>query len=273
MVRDPAEVDRRLQWFEEHLARDLANDLNRLREVSTPRAITLDDLEPSLRERYMGRNQKWLLCVFAKDCLWDHAPLEHFVQQIRTVDPEATGKPFGTLEGLRSLKEGFQWAGLYALLAIVLVFLADFRNVRHVLWALAPLAMGVIICLGLMGLCGLALNPANMIAFPLILGVGAVYGVHVVHDYLVRPAARRYTLSYVIGRAILVMALTNTISFGTLMLATHRGLAGLGFLLALGVTCCMLTALVFLPALLRLLSTRPEAAPPARASEPLRLAG
>src|SRR5207244_1699966 len=85
---------------------------------TAPAAITLADLPPSLATRYVGRSGKWLLRVFAKDCLWDHEPLEQFVRQASTVDPEATGKPFGTLEGLKELKNGFEWAGLYALAAI-----------------------------------------------------------------------------------------------------------------------------------------------------------
>jgi hopanoid biosynthesis associated RND transporter like protein HpnN len=248
----------RLRGFEQRMTGDLAEDLHRLRDVSNPAAITLADLPAGLRTRYVGETGKWLLRVFAKDCLWDHEPLQQFVDRIRTVDPDATGKPFATLEGLRSLKDGFQSAGLYALAAIVLVFFADFRNFRHTLLAFAPLAMGVAISLGIMGLCGLTLNPATIIAFPLILGVGAVYGVHVVHDFLACRTAGHYTLSYLIGRAILVMALANMMSFGTLAISRHRGLAGLGLILALGVGCCMLTALVFLPAVLRLLSRRPE---------------
>lgn len=261
----PEDCAVRLHDFEQRLAGDLLEDLHRLRDVSHPLTIALADLPESLRTRYVGKSGAWLLRVFAKECLWDHGPLKHFVEKIQAVDPEATGKPFATLEGLRALKEGFQWAGLYALAAIVFVFMLDFRNLRHTLWALAPLAMGVTISLGIMGLCGQTLNPATIIAFPLILGVGAVYGVHVVHDYLVRRGKPRYTLSYLIGRAILVMAITNMISFGTLAIARHRGLAGLGFILALGVACCMLTALVFLPALLRLVSLEPK---PARQARP-----
>ena len=56
-----------------------------------------------------------------------------------------------------------------------------------------------------------------------------------------------------IGRGILVAGLTTILGFGTLMISTHRGLASLGLVLTLGVTCCMLTALVFLPAVLRLI--------------------
>src|SRR4029077_7024202 len=99
-------------------------------------------------------------------------------------------------------------------------------------------------------LLGYTLNPANLIAFPLILGVGADNGVHVLHDFRSRPRGSRYQLGYCTGRGIMVAALTTILGFGTLMIASHRGLASLGLILTLGVTCCMLTALVFLPALL-----------------------
>ena len=251
----PEIAEDRLQDFEQRLAGDLAEDLHRLRDVSTPLPILVTDLPADLRERYVGRSGKWLLRVFAKDCLWDFEPLEHFTRQIATVDPEATGKPFATVEGLRAMKEGFQRAGLYALLVIVAVLFADFRNLRNTLIALTPLAMGMILSLGIMGLFGVPLNPANMIAFPLILGVGVDNGVHILHDFLLRRAEGRSTISYPIGRGVLVKALTTMIGFGTLMISSERGLASLGFILTLGVGCCMVTALVFLPVVLRRLGT------------------
>ncbi|HLJ94988.1 MAG TPA: MMPL family transporter, partial [Gemmataceae bacterium] len=134
-------VEERLQSFEQRLAGDLAEDLHRLRDVSTPLPIQVADLPPEFRERYIGQSGKWLLRVFAKDCLWDFEPLEHFTRQIATVDPEATGKPFSTVEGLRAMKDGFQRAGLYALLVIVAVLFADFRNLRNTLIAMTPLAL------------------------------------------------------------------------------------------------------------------------------------
>ncbi len=250
---DPKLALVRLSGFELHLKGDLAEDLHRLRDVATPAPIALDDLPPALRERYVGKSGKWLLCIFARDCLWDFGPLEHFTRQVQTVDPDATGKPFGTVEGLKSLKNGFQWAGLYALGVIVLVLLVDFRNLRYALVAVAPLVVGLLLSLGVLGLCGLPLNPANMIALPLILGVGVDNGVHVLHDYLLRRREGQATISRAIGRGVLVKALTTMIGFGALMLSSHRGLFGLGFILTLGVGCCMLTALVLLPAVLHLL--------------------
>jgi hypothetical protein len=103
-----------------------------------------------------------------------------------------------------------------------------------------------------------------MIAFPLILGVGVDNGVHILHDYLLRRRENHATISHAIGRGVLVKALTSMIGFGTLMIASERGLVGLGLMLTLGVGCSMLTALVFLPAVLHLWvpRRRPPAAPP-----------
>jgi hopanoid biosynthesis associated RND transporter like protein HpnN len=246
-------AEERLQFFDEHLAGDLADDLHRLRDVTTPQPITVADLPQGLRERYVGKSGTWLLRVFAKNCLWDFEPLEDFTKEIKKVDPEATGKPFGTVEGLKAMKNGLEHAGLYALLVIIAVLFLDFRSLRHTLIALMPLAMAVIATLGVMGLFGVPLNPANMIAFPLILGVGVDNGVHVLHDHLLRRGEKRSTISYAIGRGVLVKALTTMIGFGTLMISTERGLVGLGFILTLGVGGSMLTALIFLPAMLSLL--------------------
>jgi uncharacterized protein len=249
-------ISRLLQIFDERLAGDLAEDLHRLRDVCTPAPIVVADLPPELRDRYIGKTGKWLVSAFAKDCLWDFKPLEHFSEQIQTVDPDATGKPFATVEGLRAMKGGFQWAGVYALLAIIAVLALDFRNVKNTLIALTPLAMGVVLSLGILGLFHLPLNPANMIAFPLILGVGIDNGVHVLHDYLIRRREGHGTISHPIGRGVLTKALTTMIGFGALMVSTQRGLVGLGFILTLGVGCCMVTSLLFLPAVLRAMTRR-----------------
>jgi hopanoid biosynthesis associated RND transporter like protein HpnN len=256
----PESAARHLQRFDQRLAEDLAENLHRLRDVATAAPITLDDLPPALRERYVGQSGAWLLRVFAQDDLWDFEPLEHFTQKIHEVDPEATGKPFGTVEGLKAMKNGLQRAGLYAFAVIVLVLWLDFRSLRNTLLALTPLVLGVLLSLGVLGLIGLPLNPANMIAFPLILGVGVDNGVHVLHDHLLRRREGRDGVSRAIGRGVLVKALTTMIGFGTLMISTERGLAGLGFILTLGVGCSMLSALLLLPVVLELLTRRRQPA-------------
>jgi hopanoid biosynthesis associated RND transporter like protein HpnN len=269
---DAAAAAARLQCFDECLARDLADDLHKLRDVSTPGPITLADLPPALVERYHGKSGRWLVQVFARqsveESLWDFGPLEAFCKQIQTVDPDATGKPFGTIEGLKSMKNGFQWAGLYAFLAIAGVLLVDFRSLRNMLIALLPLAVGLVLALGVLGLSGLPLNPANIIALPLVLGVGVDNGVHLLHDYLIRRREGLSTVSYPIARGVLVKGLTTMIGFGTLMFSSQRGLAGLGLCLTLGVGCCLLASLVLLPTLLRWMAGQESAAAPPASEEP-----
>lgn len=252
------DAQNRLREFDRRMAGDLIADLHRLRAVSTPRGIALTDLPRPLRERYVGSTGKFLVEAYAKDDLWEMAPLEQFVGQIRSIDPEATGKPFGTLEGLRSMRNGFTKAGLYALVVIVGVLALDFRTIKHTVFALLPLAIGMVWLLGLMVITGHNLNPANMIALPLIVGCGVDNGVHVLHDFRTRQRRRDYALTGATGKGIAVSGLTTVLGFGALMISSHKGLSGLGFVLALGVLMCMTASLVFLPALLRMLDQQRE---------------
>jgi hypothetical protein len=253
----PADVAaERLATFDRRLAADLAADLNRLKAVSHPTPITLADLPAELRERYVGAGGEYLVRAFARESLWDHAALLRFTAAVAAVHPEATGKSFRTLEGLDQMKRGFERAGLYALLAIVAVLLLDLRRFADLLLALSPLAAGALLTLGAMGLFGVPLNPANMIALPLVVGVGVDNGVHILHDYRDRRGRVPYLLGAATGRGVLVAALTTVLGFGTLMTSRHVGMASLGLALTLGVTFCMAAALVGLPALMRVLDER-----------------
>ncbi|QJW95518.1 MMPL family transporter [Frigoriglobus tundricola] len=248
----PDEAAARLKGFDRALAADLAAELHALKAVSRPAPITLDDVPPELRERFVGSGGEYLVRAFAKDNLWDFDALKRFTTAAQGADPGATGKSFRTLEGLRQMKSGFEWAGVYALGAIVLVLALDFRRSTGVLLGLFPLAVGVALTLGFMALCGLALNPANMIALPLIVGVGVDNGVHVLHDYRSRDRRRAYRLGAATGRGVLVAGLTTVLGFGTMLIARHEGMASLGLALTIGVTCCMGAALLLLPAVLNL---------------------
>jgi predicted exporter len=251
-ARETPQAAGRLKEFDRRLVIDLAAQLHGLRSVSRPEPIALADVPPELRERFVGADGTYLVRAFARDSLWDYDALRQFTSAAQTVDPEATGKSFRTLEGLRQMKSGFEWAGVYALGAIVLVLALDFRRAAGVLLGLFPVAAGIVFTLGLMALCGLALNPANMIALPLIVGVGVDNGVHVLHDYRARTRRRAYRLSAATGRGVLVAGLTTVLGFGTMLIARHEGMASLGLALTIGVSCCMVAALLLLPAMLHL---------------------
>ena len=241
-----------LKKFEEAVTGDLIENLHQLKEVSTPEFIEVADIPPPIRNRYLSENNQWLLRVFAKKNLWEYSNLKEFVSSIQKVDARATGKPFTTLEGLKGMKSGFQWAGIYALIAIILVLSWDFRKTILVTLALIPLVMGLCITMGAVWLLGYQLNPANMIAFPILVGVGIDNAVHVIHDFLGRDRSKPYQLKSSTFKGIFVAGLTTVLGFGSLTISSHLGLSSLGLLLALGVSSCMICSVLWLPSLLQL---------------------
>jgi len=125
----------------------------------------------------------------------------------------------------------------------------DFRSLRDTLLAMSPMFVGMLQTLGILGLLGISLNPANMIAILLIMGIGIDDGIHIMHDYR-EQKGKRYRINSSTAGAVLITSLTSIIGFGCLMIASHRGLQSLGRVLVIGMTCCLFTSIVLLPAFL-----------------------
>jgi len=247
-TKGPEECYRALAAFQQRSAGELLSRLHALAAVCDPQAPALDDLPSSLVERFVGSSGKHLLKIYGRGDIWNFEALEKFVHDVRSVDPRATGNPLQAYEASLEMKRSYEQAGISAFVVILFVLWLDFRSIRNSLLAVLPLIVGVVQMLGLMGLVGLDLNPANLIGIPLVLGIAVDYGVHVIHDFLERPGP--YRMSASTANSVLVDALTTILGFGALMVASHRGLESLGRLLTLGVTCCTFTSLVVLPALL-----------------------
>jgi hypothetical protein len=244
----PEDCYRLLAAFQQRSAGDLLSRLHALASVADPEPPRLEDLPPSLVERFVGSSGKHLLKIYGRGDIWRFESLEKFVKDVRSVDPRATGNPLQAYEASLEMKRSYEQAALYALIVILAVLWLDFRSISCAALAALPLAIGMAQTLGLMGLLGIDLNPANLIGIPLILGIAVDYGVHIVHDALERPGP--YRISASTANAVLVDALTTILGFGALMVADHKGLESLGRVLTLGVTACTVTSLVFLPILL-----------------------
>jgi predicted RND superfamily exporter protein len=239
------------------MAGDLLSRLHILRSIANPEPPRLTDLPASLVDRFVGSHGKHLLKIYGKGNIWDTHALERFVRDVRGIDPHVTGNPVQAYEASLEMKSSYQQAAIYSLLVIVGVLMLDFRNFRDVALASLPLLLGVLQTFGLMGLLNIPVNPANLIALPLILGLGVDYGVHIVHEF--REHGGRYRMSPGTAVAVLTDSLTTIVGYGALMIATHQGLQSLGRVLTIGVTMCLFSSLVLLPALLTLVTrNRPE---------------
>jgi len=188
--------------------------------------------------------------------VWGDIELNQFTEEIKSVDPLATGTPFLIQEVTSLMKEGYQRAGWLALIVVIVLVFLDFRRIVPTAIALVPLLMGVVWMVGLMGLLEISFNPANLIAVPLILGIAIDNGVHLVHRFYERKAHQIEDIMKSTVKAVYLNSITTIVCFGTLMFASHRGVASLGLILVLGVLTCLITAITFIPAMLTLISAK-----------------
>lgn len=141
----------------------------------------------------------------------------------------------------------------FAGLAFLMAILVDLYAVGDCLLAMMPPILGMGMTYGLLVICGLPLNPANLIILPLILGIGVDNGVHILHDFHSKPNETYRTSASTIN-AIMLTSVTTMVGFGSMMVSAHRGLYSLGAVLTIGVGACLFVSLVTLPALLALMS-------------------
>ena len=121
------------------------------------------------------------------------------------------------------------------------------RRVADVLLTLAPLLLSGLVTLGLCAALPMPLNFENIIALPLLFGIGVAFNIYFVMAWR-RGADELLPTS--LARAVIFSALVTGTAFGTLWLSHHPGTASMGRLLALSLACTLVSALLFLPALL-----------------------
>ncbi len=180
------------------------------------------------------------------------------MHDLRQIDPEVTGTPIITYEVITLMERAYKEGTLYAILLVTVITIAMLRRLRETALALLPLALGLLWTGGLMALFHLDFHMGNVFALPLIVGVAVEYGVNIVMRH---SESRRHAGGPLIARStimgVLVAGLCNIAGFGSLMLADHRGILGLGLLITMGTASSLGAALVVLPVLLRMVGQRP----------------
>ncbi len=150
----------------------------------------------------------------------------------------------------------YLWAGLYALLAVYVIVAFDFQSFSDAMLSLVPVAVGFALTFAAMYLAGVAINPANIIVLPLMFGIGVDSGVHILHRYRQAPYDQPPGMTAGTGKGITLTSLTTMIGFGALLLARHRGIASLGFVLAVGIGLTLIACWTIMPAWLELRNRR-----------------
>ena len=221
--------------------------LDKLRLSLQASAITRETLPPEFAAEWLARDGRALVQLVPSGDSADNLVLERFTAAVRKIASNATGLPVATQEAARTVSHAFIQAGMLALLMVSLLLFAVLRNVREVAFTLAPVVLSGFLTLGSCVIIGQPLNFANIIAFPLLFGVGVAF-----HIYFVMAWRRgaRDLLQTSLARAVLFSALATGSAFGALWFSSHPGTASMGLILMISLVWTLICALIFEPALL-----------------------
>ena len=229
------------------LTRFLPMQINRLREALQAGPVDESQIPPEIARDWVLPDGRRRVRVAASAAAAGAAGLRRFVEQVRDVVPEAGGSAVAITETASTIIRAFTHAAIGALLAIVVILGVALRRAVDVAMVLAPLLLSVLLTVLVCVLLPLPLNFANVIALPLLLGVGVSFNIYFVMNW---RAGLIHPLSSPTARAVVFSALTTGTAFGSLALSGHPGTASMGLLLLLSLGCTLLASLVFVPALL-----------------------
>ncbi len=242
--------------LENSLLATLPISLNTLQKSLSSAPFERADLPEDLLRRWVSEDGNYRIQVFPEENISDNGALKRFVGEVRTVSDSATAGPVFILEAGTAIISSFKQAFISAVILVSILLILVFRNIRYPLFVMFPLLVAGTFTGAATVLLDLPFNFANIIALPLLLGLGVDNGVHMVHR-LRKPVPEGESLLHTsTARGIFFSALTTIFSFGTLGFLSHRGTASMGQLLTLGVSLTLLTTLIVLPAFLNLLKRK-----------------
>lgn len=225
----------------------LDRQLELLRRALEAERITLEALPADLRESWLTRDGRARVEAFPVGDPRDSEAIRRFVLAVRGVAPDATGGAVSHYEGGRVVVRAFATAAVLALAAITLLLAVVLRRPRDVLFALLPLVLAGVLTLATCAVIDLPINFANIIALPLLLGIGVAFSIYFVMNWRAGMSA---PLRSPTARAVIFSALTTAAAFGSLAASKHPGTASMGLLLAIALGYMLACALLVLPALL-----------------------
>jgi predicted RND superfamily exporter protein len=177
----------------------------------------------------------------------DVGVLQKFAVAVLAAEPTAVGAAISFYEAGQTIVRAFIQAGIVALAAVAVLLLIALRRVTDVLLTLVPLLLAGAITLEICVLIGLPLNFANIIALPLLLGVGVAFKIYYI---LAWRAGKTGLLQSTLTRAVIFSAMTNAAAFGSMWASAYPGMSSMGKLMALALLCTMAAAVLFQPVLM-----------------------
>ena len=225
----------------------LRTALDDLRNLLKAQEVTRDDLPADLTTQWVTPAGQARVDVAPKGDSNNNTVLRRFAASVQSVAPDATEGPISILEARRAIVSAFIEAGACALISIGILLWLTLGRLGDVLLTLVPLLLACVVTLEICVIVGLPLNFANIIALPLLLGVGVAFKIYYIMAW---REGQTNLLQSVLTRAVTFSACTTATAFGSLWFSSHPGTASMGKLLVISLLTTMVAAAFFQPVLM-----------------------
>ena len=242
-VADPRYRDKADEVFIIPLKRDLAA----LKATVSAERVTRENLPADLVAGWMTPDGKARVSIAPSADPNDNDAMRQYAKAVLAVEPDVTEGPVTILEASATVLDAFITAGVLALVSIAILLWVVLGRLSDMLLTLIPLATAGLVTLEICAVFGMPLNFANIIAFPLLLGVGVAFKIYYIMAW--RDGVT-HLLQTSLTRAVIFSAMTTAVAFGSLMFSSHPGTASMGRLLALSLGTTLCAAVLFQPILM-----------------------
>jgi hopanoid biosynthesis associated RND transporter like protein HpnN len=231
----------------------LATVLRQVQAMLSAETVVLETLPAELRADWLTADGRARVEVAPATLGHDGAALARFAAAVQAVAPQASGAAISTRDSSATVQRAFLVAGVIATVLVLALLLINLRSLRMSLLALAPLALAALLTAAHCILFGPELNLANIIALPLLFGMGVAYDIYYVAAW---ARGERQLLASPMNRAVIYSAVTNAAAFGALAVSPHPGTASMGVVLSVSLVYSLLCVMLVLPPLLKVFATK-----------------
>lgn len=218
--------------------------------ANSTRPVDIEDLPQNLKDNYIGKDGTYLTILYPEGDVWTNEFQPLYMNEIESINTPLTGITLLNIKVMEIAGEEGRKILLLVVIAIFIVLLIDFRSLKFATFAMIPMVLTLVLLIGVMVWFDIKFNFVNVIALPIIIGIGVDDGVHLIHRFLIERKLLPTIKST--GRGIFLTTITTIAAFGTMIISKYQGFVSFGLLLILGISWAYTLTVLLLSAMIRL---------------------
>ncbi|MGD0958595.1 MAG: MMPL family transporter [Methylomonas sp.] len=230
----------------------LPSVMNELLNSFNAQEIKPENIPDEIRERWLSKDGSYRIQIYPKQDLNDLTQLQAFITDVQAIAPDATDLPIMYWESMKAVISSFQEAIIIALVTIAVLLLFIRRSITDTLLVMTPLVLAGLFTMASTVYTGTPINFANIIALPLLMGLGVDNGIHMVEKLHHSLSEEQNIYQSSTARGMFYGALTTISSFIGLAFSPHQGISSMGLVITIGIFWIMTCTFIVLPALSKL---------------------